>query len=72
MKIYNKESGDRYFLEVEEQYLEKLHELPFLAERMKIKKFEKLVAHLHNKTIYAIYMLKQTLDNGLILKKFMK
>ena len=70
MKIYNKESGDRYFLEVEEQYLEKLHELPFLAERMKIKKVEKLVAHLHNKTIYVIQMLKQTLDNGFIFQKF--
>ena len=42
IKNYNKESDERYFLEVDVQYLEKLHELhndlPFLAERMKIEK----------------------------------
>ena len=39
------------FYEVDIQYLEKLHELhndlPFLPDRMKIEKFEKLVANLH-------------------------
>ena len=42
IKNYNKESDERYFLEVDVQYLEKLHELhndlPFLPERMKIEK----------------------------------
>ena len=39
IKNYNKESDERYFLEVDVQYIEKLHELhndfPFLHERMK-------------------------------------
>ena len=38
-KNYNKQSGNRYFLEVEIQYPEKLHEfqndLPLLPERSK-------------------------------------
>ena len=55
--------------------LKKLHELhnelPFLPERMKIKKVEKLVANLHDKTEYAIHMrnLKQALDHRLVFKK---
>ena len=40
IKNYNKESDERYFLEVDVEYLEKLHEvhnnLPFLTERTKI------------------------------------
>ena len=47
VKNYNKESYERYFLEVDVQYLQKLHEffndLPFLPERMKIEKVEKPV-----------------------------
>ena len=42
------------------QYSEKLHEihndLPFLLERMKIKKSEKLVTNLHDKTEYFIHI----------------
>ena len=56
IKNYNEESDNGYFLEVDVQYLEKLHELyndlPFLPERMKIEKVEKLVANLHDKTEY--------------------
>ena len=41
-KNYNEESDEGYFLEVDVQYLEKIHELhndlPFLPERMKIQK----------------------------------
>ena len=41
IKNYIEESGEEYFLEVDVQYLEKLHELhsdfPFLSERMKIE-----------------------------------
>ena len=75
IKNYNEESDEGYFLEVDVQYLEKLHELhndfPFLPERMKIEKVEKLVANLHDKTEYVIHIanLKQALNNGLILKK---
>ena len=71
IKDYNQESDEGYFLDVDVQYLEKLHELhnylPFLPERMKIKKVEKLVASLHDKTEYVIHMrnLKQALNRGL-------
>ena len=75
IKNYNKESDKGYFLEVNVQYLEKLHELhndlPFLPERMKIKQVEKLVANLHDKTEYVIHIrnLKQALNHRLVLKK---
>ena len=54
IKNYNKESDGVYFLEVDVQYLEKLHELdkdlPFLPKRMKIEKVKKLVkSYLHKK-----------------------
>ena len=56
VKNYIEESDERYFLEVDIQYLEKLHKrhnnLPFLPEKMKIEKSEELVAKLHNKTEY--------------------
>ena len=52
-KNYNEEKDERYFLEFDVQYLENLHnlhsDLPFLPERMNIKKTEKLV-NLHDKT----------------------
>ena len=42
IKNCNEESNERYFLEVDVQYIEKLHELhndlPFLSERIKIEK----------------------------------
>ena len=48
-KSYNDESNKGYFLEIDEQHPEKLHELhndlPFLSENMKIEKFEKLVTN---------------------------
>ena len=75
LKNYNKESDEGYFLEVEIQYPEKIHEfhngLPLLPERMKIRKVEKLVANLHDKNEYIINItnLKQVLNHGLVLKK---
>ena len=44
--------------------------LSFLSERMKIKKVEKLVANIHDKTEYLISIsnLKQTLNHELVLK----
>ena len=57
-KNYNEGSNEGYFLEVDVKYLEKLHklqnDLPFLPERMRIEKVEKLVANLHEKTEYVI------------------
>ena len=45
--------------------------LPFLPERMKIERVEKLVANLHDKTEYVIHIrnLKQALNHRLVLKK---
>ena len=45
--------------------------LPFTTERMKIRKVDKLVTNLHDKTEYIIHIknLKQVLNHGLILKK---
>ena len=46
IKNCNEESNEGYFLEVDVQYLEKLHnlhnDLPFLPERMKIEKVKNL------------------------------
>ena len=75
IKNYNENSDEGYFLEVDVQYLEKLHELnndlPFLPERMKTEKAKKLIANLHDKTDYVVHIrnLKQALNHGLVLKK---
>ena len=47
------------------------NDLPFLSERMKIEKVEKLVANLYDKTEYIVHIrnLKQALNHGLVLKK---
>ena len=55
--------------------IEKLHDLhndlPFLPERMKIEKLEKLLVNLHEKREKVIHIrnLKQPLNHGLVLKK---
>ena len=60
IKNYSEEGDEGYFFEVDVQYLEKLHELHkdllFLLGRMKIKKVEKLVANLHEKTEYVTHI----------------
>ena len=72
IKNYNEESHEGYFLEVDVQHLEKLHEVHddvlFLLERMKIEKVEKLLANLHDKTEYVINLrnLKQALNHELV------
>ena len=54
MKSCNEESDERYFLEIDIKYPENLHKtqnsMPFLPERMKLEKLDKLVANLHDKT----------------------
>ena len=71
IKNYNKESDEGYFIGVDVQYLEKLHELhndfSLLPETKKSEKVEKLVA----KTEYGIHKkhLKQVLSHILVLKK---
>ena len=75
IKNYNEESDEGYFLEFDVQYPQKLHELhndlPFLPERKKIKKEEKLVTNLYDKNEYVIHIinLKQPLSHGLYLRK---
>ena len=59
IKSYNEESNKAYFLEVGVQYPVKLHELhnlPFLLEKMKIEKVEKLITNFHDKTEYVVYI----------------
>ena len=62
------------FLEVDVEYLEKLHELHndllFLPERMKIEKVDQLVANLSDKTEYVKHIrnLKRALNHRLYLK----
>ena len=63
------------FLEVDVGHPKRLHNqhngLPFLPEKMKLGKVEKLVCNLYNKCRYPIHIktLKQALEHGLILKK---
>ena len=55
IKNYNGESDEGYFSDIDVQYAENLDDLdeinndsPFLAERIKIEKVEKIVADLHD------------------------
>ena len=74
MKNYNEESNEGYFLEVDVQYLQKLHEhhnnFPFLFEKMKIEKVQKFVANLHDNTEYVIHIrnLKQALIQNINIR----
>ena len=64
-----------YLLEDDVEYPKGLHqnhnELPFLTERMKIGRAEKLVTNLKDKKGYVVHIkaLNQALKNGLKLKK---
>ena len=64
-----------YILEVNVKYPKELYkpqnDLPFLLERNKLGKVEKLVSSLEDKSGYVIHMksLKQALNHGLVLKK---
>ena len=76
LKSYDQKISDKgYILEVDVDYLSKLHKLhsdmPFLPERMKIDKTKKLVCNLHDKKKYVVHIsiLKQALNHGLNLKK---
>ena len=74
IKNYDEDSDKGYILEVDVEYPKNLHnlhnDLPFLPERMKISKCNKLVWNLYDKKNYVVHIrsLKQALD-GLILKK---
>ena len=74
VKNYNENSDERYFLEVDIEYPKTLwrshKELPFLPERKKQEKVEKLVFTIEDKEKYVIHIraLKQALNNGLKFK----
>ena len=74
-KNYNENSDVGYFLEVDVEYPKKLFgshkDLPFLPERKKLEKVEKLVCSIEDKEKYVIHIrpIKQVLNNGLKLKK---
>ena len=76
IKSYDKKNSDKgYILEVDADYPSKLHKLhsdiPFLPEKMKIDKTQKLVCNLRYKKKYVVHIsiLKQALNHGLKLKK---
>ena len=60
IKSYDEDSNKGYVLEVESEHPKDLHnlhsDLPFLSERMKIKKYNKLVCNLYDKKEYVIHI----------------
>ena len=76
IKGYDENSDKAYFLEADAEYPKNLFnhhhkDLPFLPERNKIKKCNKLVCNIQDKKICCSHIraLKQALNHGLILKK---
>ena len=75
IKNYDKDSDKGYILEVDIKYPKNLHalhsDLPFLPERTRIDKWNKLVCTLYDKKNYVFHIrsLKEALSLGLILKK---
>ena len=78
IKNYYEDSDKGYILEVDVEYPKKLHNvhcnLPFLQERMKVNKCNKLVCNLYDEKIYVVHKraLNQALNHGLILNKVHK
>ena len=74
-KNYDQHSDMGYIFYVNFTYPKELHELHkdllFLPDRMEVNKVNKLVANVRDKKNYVIhiYLLKQALNHGLILKK---
>ena len=75
IKKYDENSNTGHFLEVDFDYPEELFnfhkDLPFLPERKKVEKVEKLICSIEDKEKYVIHIraLKQALNHGLKLKK---
>ena len=75
IKSYDEDSNTGYFLEVDIDYSKELFnfhkDLPFLPERKKVEKVEKLICSIEDKEKYIIHIraLKQALNYGLKLKK---
>ena len=75
IKKYDQNSNTGYFIEVDVEYPKNLfslhNDLPFLLERKKIRRVEKLICSTEDKERYVIHIraLKQALNHGLKLKK---
>ena len=75
IKNYDEDSDKGYILEVDVEYPKNLNELhsdfPFLPERMKVNKSNKLVSNLYDKNNHVVHerSLKKALNHELILKK---
>ena len=75
IKHCDENSDEGYFLEVDVDYPKKLFDLhkdlPFLPERRKVNKVEKLICSIEDKEKYVMHIkvLKQALNHGLVLKK---
>ena len=74
IKKYNEDSDIGYFLEVDVESPKKLFnshkDLPFLPERRKLQKVEKLVCSIEDKkNVIHVKALKQALNHGLILTR---
>ena len=75
IKKYDEDSNTGYFLEVDVEYTKTLFNshkgLPFLPQRKKVEKVEKLICSIEDKEKYVIHIraLKQALNHGLKLKK---
>ena len=70
IKNYDENSDKGYFLEVDVDYPKKLFDLhkdlPFLPERRKVNKVEKLICNIGDKEKYVMHIkvLKQALNDG--------
>ena len=75
IKKYDENSYIGYFLEVDVECPKELFnfhkDLPFLPERKKVEKVEKLICSKEDKEKYVIHIraLKQALNHGLVLRK---
>ena len=78
IKSYYENSNKGYFLQADIDYpkeLFNLHkDLPFLPERKKVEKVERLICSIGNKEKHVIQIraLKQALNHGLKLKKVLR
>ena len=75
IKKYDEDCNKGYFLEVDIDYPKELFnfhkDLPFLPERQKIEKVEKLICSIEDKEKHVIHIraLKQALNHGLKIKE---
>ena len=73
-KFLKKDGDEGYIFQADVEYPKRLdnfcNDLPFLSERMKIKRFSKSVCNLYDKNEYLAHIrtLKQAVNHGLILK----